>query len=747
MFCYRKSFGPMGGLALLALAAFSAPASAQTAATVTVNAASSRGTIPAAAFGVNTAVWDGALLDASVPNLLKQAGTTMLRFPGGSTSDQYHWQTNSATNGGYANPSNTFDAFMGIAQAAGAAPLITVNYGSNSAGNGGGDPNEAAAWVDYANNQKHYGVKYWEVGNEVYGNGLYGSPWETDLHSDHSPTAYGSNVVSYVNAMKAKDATIKVGAVLTAPGAWPDGQSPSWNNGVLAQCGAKIDFVIIHWYAQEPGTESDSGLLGSTSRIANMVSSMRSLITQYCGANAANVQIFVTETNSVSYNPGKQTVGLVNGLFLADNFLTWLENGVANVDWWDLHNGATTGTNNSGSLYGTANYGDYGLLSNGTSGEPSSETPFPSYYGLQMLNKVGKPGDVMVSASSNQSGLTVHAVKQAGGNLALLLINKDAVNSYAASISISGYTPASSATAYTYGKNSSAITSASGSAGGSFTQTVPPYSLTTIVMTPGSGGTAAWSATASATPSPVAPGAAVAIQATVTDTGAAYSNAIVDVEVYNSAGTKVGQQFYSGQNFSAGDTLSYTWNWTAPTATGTYSIAVGVFNSDWSQTLFWKPAAGTLTVSASDAAQYNFESGTQGWASSGGMISGVSSSTAKAFAGTHALAVAFNGAGSDTQTVSVAAPSTPAGKVVTFHIWVPVGSKISAVQPFVQQGSGGGYTWTGNYQPISSLTAGAWNTLTVTVPANAVTPLASLGVQFFTSAAWSGTCYVDTVGW
>ena len=42
--------------------------------------------------------------------------------------------------------------------------------------------------------------------------------FETDLHSDHSPTAYGANVVQYVNAMKAKDATIKVGAVLTAPG-------------------------------------------------------------------------------------------------------------------------------------------------------------------------------------------------------------------------------------------------------------------------------------------------------------------------------------------------------------------------------------------------------------------------------------------------------------------------------------------------------------------------------------------------
>ena len=48
-----------------------------------------------------------------------------------------------------------------------------MNYGSGTAA-------EAAAWVKYANVTKNYGVKYWEVGNEVYGNGAYGSSWEYD---------------------------------------------------------------------------------------------------------------------------------------------------------------------------------------------------------------------------------------------------------------------------------------------------------------------------------------------------------------------------------------------------------------------------------------------------------------------------------------------------------------------------------------------------------------------------------------
>jgi len=688
---------------------------------------------------------------------------TTLRFPGGSTSDDYHWQTGSTSDGAYVNPSNTFDAFMGVAHQAGAAPILTVNYGSNAAGNGGGDPNEAAAWVDYANNTKHYGIKYWEIGNEIYGNGEYGASWEYDLHSDHSPSAYGANVAAFASAMKAKDPTIKVGAVLTSPGDWPDGQSPDWNTAVLAACGTKIDFVIVHWYAQGPGSETDSGLLSSTGGLAAKVAKVKALLSQYCGANAAHVQIFVTETNSVSYNPGKQTVSLVNGLFAADDYMDWLENGVANVDWWDLHNGSLSGDNNSGDLYGSANYGDYGLLSNATAGEPAADTPFAPYYGIQMLTKLGKPGDQMVTAASSQGLLAVHAVKQAGGKLALLLINKDPNNSVAASISVSGFTPASASTVFSFGQSSSAITSAAGSAGSSFTQTVPPYSLTTVVLAPsGSGGgtpppppppapsAPVWSVTATASPATVAPGAASQISAVVKDSGGAYANAVVDLEVYNSSGAKVGQQYFSGQNFSAGASQTYAWRWTAPPATGAYHVAAGVFSANWSSNLYWNPSAAPITIAApvqADAAPYNFESGTQGWASSGGMISGVSSATTQAFAGTHSLAVQFSGSHADAQQVFVGAPATPAGKTVTFHVWIPAGSAVTAVQPFVQQGSGGGWSWTGNYQAASSLKAGPWNTLTVAVPANAVTPLYQLGVQFFTGGAWSGTCYVDSVSW
>ncbi|HVU70589.1 MAG TPA: cellulose-binding protein, partial [Ktedonobacteraceae bacterium] len=478
---------------------------AATSAQVTVNAGQSLGTLTSMSRGVNTAVWDGNLLDSAAASALQNAGITMLRYPGGSTSDVYHWQSNSNVAGqGTDNSADNFDAYMNMVQSIGAQTIITVDYG-------GGTPAEAAGWVQYANKGgagyngpvptypggsstgHNYGIKYWEIGNEIYGDGTYGASWEYNNNA-HTSAAYANNVVTYSNAMKAVDPTIKIGAVLTAPGNWPDGVTNSsspqpWNQTVLSTACNSIDLAIVHWYPQNPGNETDSGLLSSTSQIAGMVSTLRSELNQYCGAHASAVQILVTETNSVSSNPGKQTVSVVNALFQADNYMNWLENGVTSVDWWTLHNNAVAG-NTSSSLYGTAQYGDYGILANhtcttSTSGicEPAVDTPFPAYYGLQMLNTLGKAGDSMVSASSNQTLLSSHAVLQANGKLGVLLVNKDPSNSYNVSLSLSGYNAASNATIYTYGENSSSITSTSGS---SSSVTVAPYSLTLVLLTPGS---------------------------------------------------------------------------------------------------------------------------------------------------------------------------------------------------------------------------------------------------------------------
>ena len=86
-------------------------ASAATAAQVTVNAGQSLGTLSGMSKGLNTAVWDGNMLDSAASTAIKNAGIGMLRYPGGSTSDVYHWQSNSNVAGqGTDNASDNFDA-------------------------------------------------------------------------------------------------------------------------------------------------------------------------------------------------------------------------------------------------------------------------------------------------------------------------------------------------------------------------------------------------------------------------------------------------------------------------------------------------------------------------------------------------------------------------------------------------------------------------------------------------------------
>ena len=80
----------LGGVIAIASVAVPAwPAHAATlTASVTVNATAGLGSVPAHGIGVNTAVYDGDMNDAAIPPLLKAAGVTAMRYPGGSYSDK-----------------------------------------------------------------------------------------------------------------------------------------------------------------------------------------------------------------------------------------------------------------------------------------------------------------------------------------------------------------------------------------------------------------------------------------------------------------------------------------------------------------------------------------------------------------------------------------------------------------------------------------------------------------------------------
>ncbi|MBR7836372.1 cellulose binding domain-containing protein [Actinospica durhamensis] len=509
--------------AALVVGAAAGPAAAGTAVSVSVNAGQSVAVVPSTGIGINGSVYDSALTDAAVPGLLSSAGVNVVRFPGGSESDAYNWKTNTDVLSGKTQ-SVDFDQYASLLASSGAQGMVTVNYGSGDTIGASESPTEtgaqlAADWVKYANVTHNYDIKYWEIGNEVYGNGTYGADWETDNHcaSGSSPTncgpsVYAANVKAYITAMKAVDPSISVGVVLTAPGNWPDGVtsggSPqSWNQTVMTALAGQIGFADVHWYPQNPGNESDSSLLGDPSQIPSMVSTLRTELNEYAGQQ--NIPIDITETNSVSSNPGKQTVGIVNALYLEQDYLTWLSNGVSNVDWWQIHNGIVTGGNNSSSLYGTAAYGDYGVLSDAscatgtTTCEPAADAPFPAYYGLKLLGQFIHPGDTLVSASSSQSLVQAYAVKGTDGSLRVMLVNDDPSNSYTVNLGYSGFSPSSATpNVSTLAEPGSSITT--GTSGSAASQTITPYSVTVVTLQPGSASSspsASASASASASPS------------------------------------------------------------------------------------------------------------------------------------------------------------------------------------------------------------------------------------------------------
>jgi regulation of enolase protein 1 (concanavalin A-like superfamily) len=92
--------------------------------------------------------------------------------------------------------------------------------------------------------------------------------------------------------------------------------------------------------------------------------------------------------------------------------------------------------------------------------------------------------------------------------------------------------------------------------------------------------------------------------------------------------------------------------------------------------------------------------------------------------------------------VQVSNVNVPSGGTITFRVWIPSGSAITLVEPYSQD-----FNWAWNASWYGGLSANTWNTLTLTIPTNHTAPLSLLGLRFTTNAAWTGTCYIDSVKW
>lgn len=415
---------------------------------VAINAASTSRIVDQKLFGVNVDVWVSNFTTTANTNLLKQSGFKAMRYPGGSLSDDYDWQTNTTT-GSTMTWQFDFDQFAAVAlPLTGGQCFITTNYGNGSAA-------EAAAWVNYSNVTKKYGIKYWEVGNEVYGT------WESDSHAlPNDPVTYATQFAQYSKAMKAIDPTIKVGAVST-PGedAFVNYSNEVVTNPVtgvkhsgwtavmlstMASLGVTPDYIIYHRYP-EYENDCDFTLLICNSSWATDIADLRKQLQDYLGSANTQVQIMCTENNCDAGPEGKQMCSLVNGIFMADSFGSVLNTECNSFVWWDWINGTNTNGDNGSWLYGWRQYGDEGVIS------PDFTQTYPCFWMEQMFNYFTQAGDEVLSVTSSYGLLSAFATKRADGSVRLMVVNKHDTQELATQFSFKGFTPEGPATMYQYG--------------------------------------------------------------------------------------------------------------------------------------------------------------------------------------------------------------------------------------------------------------------------------------------------------
>ena len=157
----------------------------------------------------------------------------------------------------------------------------------------------------------------------------------------------------------------------------------------------------------------------------------------------------------------------------------------------------------------------------------------------------------------------------------------------------------------------------------------------------------------------------------------------------------------------------------------------------------FSPEAHATTAGANpDPTQYHFETDPQRWSASGTLISGIATSTTQKFAGNRSLAVNFTGTAAGNSSVVRSDVNVPVGATITFRVWIPGGSAVTVIEPILQD-----YNWAWSAGWFGSLSTNAWNTITLTVPSTFTTPLKRLSLRFSTNAAWTGTCYIDSISW
>jgi hypothetical protein len=203
------------------------------------------------------------------------------------------------------------------------------------------DPSFAEEIVNYTEVNLSFHPAYWMIGNEPELWGHWKVPWKdwpSDYTTGPTPTQFGHEVVAYVKAIRAVDATTPILGLPASGCTCGSYTFPQWISGVLNVTGSKIQAVAYHEYpAGWLGTGNGSlqafyGTLQSAAGIPIRTVAARAAVEAACPG--CNVSVFISELGSaLSYSAyGQYAIGFSGALSLASQVTQAMDLNLSNID-------------------------------------------------------------------------------------------------------------------------------------------------------------------------------------------------------------------------------------------------------------------------------------------------------------------------------------------------------------------------------------------------------------------------------
>jgi alpha-L-arabinofuranosidase len=427
---------------------------AQTAANISFDVNAAGTAINPLVLGTNLPAWLGPSRteDSTFLNRTIATGTTILRIPGGSWSNIIDWyacETGNQNDCWFTNWGLRPSDFINFLRAANTEGMYTINMNGTS--------KEAAALVAFFNgsvsdntvigtdvNGRNWGnvsewaqlrsdngspnplyIKYWEIGNEIYG-GEQGKDcaawgWEDVWTCDGREyvNGLGSNegFIAFRNAMRAVDPSILVGAVgVPDPASWSN-----WGNEVIEEAGDVMDFYIIHKYGfGSPQSNMQTMLAEPQGSWQTIREDIDAAFDQY--ADGRRIPIAITEYNLFAVegqDVNERMSQAVNGLYLADTLGQMMKYEFDIANQWDLAHGDASIPSR------------YGLM------RANNYFRSPQYYAFPMWARFGSEMLPVSSSHNAATELSVYAGRIDAANYSVMAINKTG-NQITTSIEVTG---------------------------------------------------------------------------------------------------------------------------------------------------------------------------------------------------------------------------------------------------------------------------------------------------------------------